>query len=366
MVLAALVCCQSNSKTQVHLMKTLFGSLTGGKEIYAHVIGNAVGMKATIIDLGATVVSLSVPDRNGVFADVVLGYDNPEAYYQGSSFFGAIVGRYGNRIGKGTFRLDEKVYHVTINNGENHLHGGTKGFDKVFWSVLSQSDSSLTLQYVSRDGEEGYPGTAIITVTFTITAGNALRIDYEGTTDKPTIFNPTHHSYFNLTGNPKKTILDHQLMIAAEKMTPVDAGLIPTGIFADVANTPFDFRTPQMIGARIEDHSEQLVFGKGYDHNWVLNNYSGAVRKIAELYDPESGRVMELLSDQPGLQFYSGNFLDGSIRGKNGTAYRHRTGLCLEAQCYPDSPNRPEWPSATLRPGSPYHQTAIYKFTTKQ
>jgi aldose 1-epimerase len=338
-------------------MKTVFGTLENGRPVHAYVIKNTSGMRAVIIELGAAVLSLSVPDRNGSFADVVLGYKDVNDYVHSTTYCGAIVGRYGNRIGKGKFSLDGKEYQVTINNGENHLHGGLLGFDKVLWSVdgkRAPTDSSLTLCYTSKDGEEGYPGTVLIKVTFMITVNNALRIDYEGTTTKTTILNPTHHSYFNLTGDPTKTILDHYLSINAEQFTPVDGG------------TPFDFRSSRKIGGRVGENNEQLAFGKGYDHNWVLNNFSGAVRKIAELYDTESGRLMEMYSDQPGLQFYSGNFLNGSVVGKNGIAYQHRTGLCLEAQCFPDSPNRPEWPSTTLRPGSVYHQTTIYEFSTKK
>jgi aldose 1-epimerase len=224
---------------------------------------------------------------------------------------------------------------------------------------------SLALTYVSPDGEEGYPGTVTLTVTYTLTEANELRIDYEGTTDKPTILNPTHHSYFNLTGNPAETILNHELTINADKFTPVDAGLIPTGAIADVAGTPFDFRKSAKIGLRINDQDEQLQFGHGYDHNWVLNNYDRTVHKVVEFYEPLSGRLMEVFTDQPGMQFYSGNFLDGTIRGKGGIMYQHRIGLCLEAQCFPDSPNKANFPSVTLRPGQIYHQRTIYKFSVK-
>lgn len=257
---------------------------------------------------------------------------------------------------------------MTINDGENHLHGGKIGFEKVMWSaqvVNDSSDAAIDLTYTSRDGDEGYPGNVTVTVRYTLTAKNELRIDYKGTTDKITILNPTHHSYFNLSGDFTKTILDHQLLIESDSTTPVDKGLITTGSYTNVANTPMDFRTLTVIGSRINNNYEQLIFGKGYDHNWVIRNYNRKVRKAAELYEPKSGRLMLVFTDQPGLQFYSGNFLDGSIKGKNGIAYQERTGLCLEAQCYPDSPNKPQFPSVTLKPGENYHQTTIYQFSIK-
>ena len=347
-----------------------FGVLADGREVLEYTIANSAGMSARIINYGATIRSLSVPDRDGNIEDVVLGYDSLQGYVNGSEYFGAVVGRYGNRIAKGQFTLDGQQFQLTINNGENHLHGGKIGFNKVLWDaeVLNDSDvPAIRFTYVSRDGEEGYPGTVTLKVTYALTDDNELRINYEGMTDKPTILNPTQHSYFNLSGNFAETILGHSLMIEADKFTPVDEGLIPTGELASVENTPLDFRQPQTIGARIDDPFEQLVLGKGYDHNWVLRNYTGPgdVHKAAELYEPGSGRVMTVFTDQPGLQFYSGNFLDGSAIGKNGIAYGHRTGLCLEAQVFPDSPNHPDFPSATLYPGQVYRQTTIYQFSTR-
>jgi aldose 1-epimerase len=286
----------------------------------------------------------------------------------GTTFFGAIVGRYGNRIAKGKFSLDGKEYKLATNNGENHLHGGVIGYNKVLWTATpidNPGSPALKLTYVSKDGEEGYPGTVTLNVTYTLTSDNQLKIDYEGTTDKTTVLNPTHHSYFNLSGDFNKTILDHILMIDADKTTPVDKGLIPTGVLADVANTSMDFRTPKAIGKDIEVNDEQLKFGGGYDHNWVLNKHQEALPKIASVYEPVSGRLMEVFSDQPGLQFYCGNFLDGTVAGKNGIKYQKRTGLCLEAQKFPDSPNKPQFPSATLKPGETYKQTTIYKFSAK-
>jgi len=347
---------------------TVFGKLSDGREVHEYTLTNRAGITAKIIDYGATVRSLLVPDRNGKMADVVLGYDSVQGYADGTAYFGAIVGRYGNRIGKGKFQLDGKEYQLTINDGENHLHGGKIGFNKVLWAGKILSDSgkpSLQLQYVSPDGEEGYPGTVTLKVTYTLTDNNELRIDYEGTTDKPTILNPTQHSYFNLSGVFTNKILDHQLMIEADGITPVDKGLIPTGQILSVANTPMDFRTHTAIGARINDPNEQLAFGKGYDHNWVLRNKAGQVGKAAELYEPGSGRLMIVSTDQPGLQFYSGNFLDGSAKGKNGVAYQHRTGLCLETQAFPDTPNKPQFGSITLRPEQVYRQTTIYQFSTR-
>jgi aldose 1-epimerase len=331
-----------------------------------YLLTNRAGMSAKVIDYGATVTSLKVPDRNGKMEDVVLGYDSLQGYENGTSYFGAIAGRYGNRIGKGLFPLDGKQYQLTINDGENHLHGGKIGFNKVQWQSKPLSPSSIELQYVSKDGEEGYPGTVTLKVTYTLTDKNELRIDYEGTTDRPTILNPTHHSYFNLSGSFANPILDHVLTIEADRFTPVDKGLIPTGQLVDVANTPMDFRTPTSIGARINDSYEQIALGKGYDHNWVLRGSPGNVRKAAEVYEPKSGRLMTVYTDQPGIQFYSGNFLDGTAHGKNGVAYQRRTGLCLEAQAYPDSPNKPQFPSVTLRPGQIYRQTTIYQFSSKQ
>ena len=359
--------CTLSKKGTAVIEKTLYGKLADGREVYQYTLKNNSGATMKIIDYGAIVTSLLVPDRNGKFEDVVTGYDSLEGYVKDRSFFGAIVGRYGNRIGKGKFKLDGHEYQLTVNDGENHLHGGKIGFFKVLWNANVVNDSSgpsIEMTYVSPDGEEGYPGTVTMSIIFTLTEKNELRIVYKGTTDKPTILNPTHHSYFNLSGSFNKTILDHLLMIDADFMTPVDKGLIPTGKLMGVAKTPFDFHQLTAIGARINDSNEQLIFGKGYDHNWVIKGFDGTVRKIAELYEPTSGRLMSILSNQPGLQFYSGNFMDGTIKAK-GVTYQHRTALCLETQGFPDSPNKPEFPSVTLRPGEVYHQTTIYQFSTK-
>ena len=357
-----------NKKDTAVNEKTYYGTLADGREVDQYTLTNKSSATVKIINFGAVVTSLTIPDRHGKLEDVVSGYDSLQGYIDDKCYFGAIAGRYGNRIGKGQFTLEGKRYQVTVNDGENHLHGGKIGFNKVLWTATPVQDSagpSLQLTYVSKDGEEGYPGTVTLSVTYTLTDKNELRIVYEGTTDKPTILNPTHHSYFNLSGSFNNTILDHLLTIEADTITPVDKGLITTGKFIDVTNTPMDFRTPTSIGARINDKYEQLIFGHGYDHNWIIRNYSkGKVRKAAELYEQKSGRLMTVYTDQPGLQFYSGNFLDGSAKGK-GVSYQLRTGLCLEAQCYPDSPNKPEFPSVTLKPGEVYHQTTIYQFSIK-
>ncbi len=358
----------SNNEVLQMIEKKLFGKLSNGNEIFAYTLKNQNGMTAEIINYGAIVVSLTAPDRNGKFEDIVHGYDNIDSYVVDKNYFGCIVGRYGNRIGKGKFLLEGKVYQLGINNGENHLHGGETGFSKRVWSaepIESETDPALKLTYVSKDGEEGYPGTVTITVVYTLTKNNELKIEYTGTTDKTTVFNPTHHSYFNLSGNMNTTILDHELEINADKTTPVDNELITTGKYADVANTPMDFRLPKKIGKDINADYEQLKFGLGYDHNWVINGYNKKVNRVASLYEAGSGRYMEVYSDQPGLQFYSGNFLNGSVAGKKGIKYQYRSALCLETQCFPDSPNKPQFPSAILKPGDVYKQTTIYKFSTK-
>lgn len=359
--------CQTNTERNM-ISKKLFGKLDSGENIYIYTLTNLSGMEVKIINYGAIVVSLTAPDKNGKLEDVVLGYDSLGGYVNDKSFFGAIVGRYGNRINKGKFELDGNKYQLTINDGENHLHGGLKGFNKVVWDakpIETDSAQSLKLTYNSPDGEQGYPGNLTLTVTYTLTENNELQIDYSAFTDKPTIINPTHHSYFNLSGSTDNTILNHELKIDAEYITPVDKYLIPTGKLMNVENTPFDFRTFHKIGERINDADEQLKFGRGYDHNFVLNNFNGRIRKVAELYDPTSGRLMEVFTDQPGLQFYSGNFLDGTIKGKRGKIYNYRTGLCLETQHFPDSPNHPNFPSTRLDPGMKYTQRTVYQFTTK-
>ncbi|MDP2036735.1 MAG: aldose epimerase family protein [Ignavibacteria bacterium] len=370
-IMSLFVSCKSSNEESVMIGKKSFGKLSNGEEVFLYTLTNKNGLKAEITNYGAAVVSLIVPNKNGKFEDIVLGYDDAAGYEKGESYFGAIVGRYGNRIGKGKFSLGGKEYQLSMNNGENHLHGGKLGFNKRIWEVVNaekiMDGSSITLKYVSVDGEEGYPGTVELTVNYFLTKDNELSINYSATSDKNTIMNPTHHSYFNLNGDPNKTILDHELMIDADKFTPVDIGLITTGEMADVTNTPFDFRTPKKIGKDIIADNEQLKFGLGYDHNWVLNKHQELIFKFASVYEQNSGRLMEVWTDQPGVQFYSGNFLDGKGKGKGGVMYQYRTGFCMEAQKFPDSPNKHEWPSATLKASKdlPYRQTTIYKFSTK-
>ncbi|MDP3148487.1 MAG: aldose epimerase family protein [Ignavibacteria bacterium] len=348
--------------------RKLFGKLADGCEVYIYTLKNKAGMTAEIINYGAIVVSLTVPDRDGKFEDVVLGYNNIESYVADKNFFGCIVGRYGNRIRKGKFTLDGKVYQLGINNGEHHLHGGETGFYKRVWNakpIDSETDPALNLSYISKDGEEGYPGTLSLSVMYTLTSNNELKIEYTGTTDKTTILNPTHHSYFNLSGDINISILNHEMEIKADKMIPVDKDLIPLGWFEDVTNTPLDFRSRKKVDRDINLEFEQLKFASGYDHCWVINGYNKKINRIAGLYEIGSGRSMEVYSDQPGIQFYSGNFLDEKIIGKKGIRSKQRSGLCLEAQHYPDSPNHPLFPSVTLMPGEIYKQTTIYKFSTE-
>ena len=316
---------------------------------------------------GGIVQSLKVPDKNGKFGDVVLGYDDLNGYVTNNPYFGALIGRYGNRIAKGKFTLDGKEYTLGINNSPNDLHGGPLGFDKKVWKAtpLMTADSpALQLTYLSKDGEEGFPGNLKVTAIYTLTEDNGLEVDYTATTDKDTLCNLTQHSYFNLAG--KGDVLGHLVFINADRFTPVDSTLIPTGELKPVAGTPFDFRTAMAIGARINDNDEQLKFGHGYDHNWVLSKPAGKYGLVARVTEPTTGRAMEVWSTEPGVQFYTGNFLDGSITGKGGQAYQVRTGFCFEPQHYPDSPNHPQFPSTELKPGQTYQNAIIYKFSVQQ
>ena len=345
-----------------------FGNMPDGQAVRLYQLTNAKGLKAAIMTYGATVVSLEVPDRAGKLDDIVLGYDNLQDYLKNSPYFGAIVGRYGNRIGKGRFTLDGVEYNMlAINNGENHLHGGLKGFDKVVWddeSVWRPNGVGVKLRYLSKDGEEGYPGNLQATVTYLLTNDNELRIEYLAATDKATPVNLTHHGYFNLTGG-ERDILGHLLTLNANAFTPVDKGLIPTGELPAVKGTPMDFTKATAIGARIGKDYEQLKFGGGYDHNWVLKRKDKGLSGAARVYEPTTGRIMEVSTTEPGIQFYSGNFLDGTITGKEGKVYKHRWGFCLETQHYPDSPNKPHFPSTILRPDEKYETTTVYRFSTK-
>jgi aldose 1-epimerase len=355
------------AKEALDIDVTAFGKTSEGQEVKLYTLRNANGASAKIMTYGAIVTSLEMPDSQGQMDDIVLGYDTLDGYLKVSPYFGAIVGRYGNRIGKGTFTLDGIAYSLARNDKENHLHGGIKGFDKVVWSdkpVWKSNAVGVELTYLSKDGEEGYPGNLTATVTYLLTNKNELRIEYLATTDKATPVNLTHHGYFNLTGG-ERDILGHELMLNANKFTPVDAGLIPTGELQSVKDTPMDFTEDTAIGARIESDFEQLKAGGGYDHNWVLNRSGGGLILAAKVTEPTSGRVMEVYTTEPGVQFYAGNFLDGTITGKEGKVYKHRWGFCLETQHFPDSPNKPSFPSTTLRPGDTYKTTTVYRFLTK-
>jgi aldose 1-epimerase len=350
--------------------KTTTKSTYQGKPIEMVTLKNKNGIELTAISYGGIITSLKVPDREGKFADVVLGFDKLENYWADPPppFFGAIIGRYGNRIAKGKFTLGGKTYTLATNNPPNHLHGGNKGFDKQLWTITTKESgegSSAIFTRTSPDGEEGYPGTLQVRVTYTLTDKNELILDYHATTDKPTPVNLTQHTYWNLAGEGSGDILGHQLTINADRFTPVDTTLIPTGELASVSGTPFDFRQPTAIGARIDQNNDQLKKGPGYDHNWVLNRKGSGPEFAARLRDPQSGRTLEIATTEPGLQFYSGNFLDGALTGKSGKPYARRTGLCLETQHFPDSPNQPNFPSTILQPGKSYDSRTVVTFSAK-
>jgi aldose 1-epimerase len=345
-----------------------FGSLADGCDIELFVLTNKKGMQASITTYGGIVTSLTAPDRAGRFSDIVLGFDDLDGYLAGHPYFGAIVGRYANRIRGGSFTLDGETYALTRNSGENHLHGGAAGFDKGVWSAQARSMLSgpqLELSYLSVDGEEGYPGRLGVSVTYTLTHDNELRIDYRATTDAPTHVNLTHHSFFNLAGQGVGDVSGHELQINADRFTPVDERMIPTGEIRAVKGTPMDFRCPTAIGERIEDHDEQLQLASGYDHNYVLSSSRRDLFLAATAREPSTGRVLEVLTGEPGLQLYTANFLDGSITGKGGAVYGRRCAVCLETQHFPDSPNRPEFPSTVLRPGEIYETSTIYRFSSE-
>jgi aldose 1-epimerase len=354
---------QMETKSQMEVKKQEFGQLPDGQKVDLYVLTNAAGLRAKVMTYGATLVSLEVPDREDNFADITLGCDSLEGYLSESPYFGSTVGRYANRIAKGKFTLDGVEYTLAQNNGENHLHGGIQGFDKVLWDaepIRMEEAVGVKFFYLSKDGEEGYPGNLRCTVTYLLTDRDELRITYETETDKRTPVNLTHHSYFNLAGQGNGDILDHELMLDANKYTPVDEGLIPTGEIRDVEDTPMDFTTPHTIGERIDQ-----VEG-GYDHNFVLRGGGGTLILAARVYEPDSGRVMEIRTTEPGIQFYSGNFLDGSITGKSGKIYHKHYGFCLEPQHFPDSPNKPNFPSTILNPRDRYMSITVFKFTTQQ
>ncbi len=337
-----------------------------GKPVTLYTLTNPSGAQVAITNYGGIVVSLRVPDREGVLADVVLGFDDVDSYVADTPYFGALIGRYGNRIANGAFTLNGESYTLPKNNGPNALHGGLKGFDKVVWEARPAAGGDvLVLEYLSADGEEGYPGTLSSRVTYTWSDDNALKIEYHATTDKPTVINLTNHSYFNLKDAGADTALNHQVTINADRYTPIDDTLIPTGELLSVEGTPFDFREATAIGARIEKENEQLKFGLGYDHNYVLNREGDGLELAVTVYEPDSGRVMEVLTEEPGVQFYSGNFLDGHHVGKGGNAYQQRNAFCFETQHFPDSPNKPQFPTTTLNPGETYSTSTVYRFSTR-
>jgi aldose 1-epimerase len=342
--------------------RTPFGNLPDGAPVELFIITNARGLEVRAMTYGGTIVSLRVPDRQGRLDDIVLGYDTAAEYARSNSpYFGAIVGRYGNRIAKGQFTLDGVLYKLATNNGPNHLHGGVKGFDKVLWRGEPQQDG-VAFSYSSADREEGYPGTLTARVSYRLTERNELTIEYEATTDRATVVNLTQHSYFNLAGQGTRDILEHRLQLDADRYTPVDATLIPTGEIAPSAGTPFDFRQPTPIGERINADHPQVKIGGGYDHNFVLPAAPDGIRHAARVVEPSTGRTLDVATSEPGLQFYSGNFLDGTITGKQGRVYHKRYGFCLETQHFPDSPNRPTFPSTVLRPGDTYRSKTVFTF----
>jgi len=350
----------------ISIQKDVFGTLADGTVVDIFTLRNGKGMEARITNYGGIITNLTAPDRNGKFEDVVHGFDTLEDYVtRNVCYFGALVGRYGNRIANGKFVLNGQTYTLAQNNGTNSLHGGIKGFNSVVWKARGFMDDSgpgVELTYVSKDGEEGYPGNLTVKATYTLTTDNAIKLEFLATTDKDTVVNLTHHSYFNLSG--KEDILDDELQLNAKKMTPVNNIQIPTGEIRPVKGTPFDFTKPVSIGARIEQDDEQLKFGAGYDHNFVLNKRKGALAQAATVYDPSTGRVLEALTTEPAIQFYCGNFID-NVSGKGGRIYKKRSGFCLEPQHYPDSPNQPAFPSTVLKAGRKYKNTIIYRFSAK-
>ncbi len=356
------------ASAQATVTKAPFGT-ADGQSVDLYTLRNVHGVEAKITNYGGILVSLKVPDRNGKFDDVVLGFNDLDTYLKGHPYFGALIGRYGNRIAKGRFTLNSVEYKLAVNNGENSLHGGVKGFDKVVWTgkeMKTKAGPAVVLTYLSKDGEEGYPGNLNVRVVYTLTNNNELKIDYSATTDKDTVTNLTHHSYFNLAGEGNGDILSHLVTINANRFVPTDAGSIPTGELRKVTGTPFDFLTAHAIGERINQDEEQLKLGNGYDHTWVINGRPGTLRLAATAYESTSGRTMQVWTTEPGVQFYTGNFLDGTLTGKSGKIYQRRFGFCFETQHYPDSPNHPSFPTTTLKKGATYRSTTIYRFGSRK
>lgn len=363
--LVGIISCQENTSQIKLIEKENFEKVIEDKQTKLFTLQNSAGMLCQITNYGGKVVNLWVPDKDGVYEDIVLGYENLDDYLKsGEKYFGALIGRYGNRIAKGKFTIGEQEYILATNNNGNHIHGGNVGYNHVIWDAVQTSTDELELSYLSVDGEEGYPGNLNIKVNYSLLEDNSLSIKYSATTDQATPVNLTHHSFFNLHGAGKGSINDHILQINASNFTPVVEGLIPTGDIVPVKNTPFDFTLPTVIGARIEQKDEQLVLGFGYDHNFVLDG--NGLRVVAKVEDPKSGRVMEVITDEPGLQFYGGNFLDGTEFGKENLPYKHREAFCLETQHFPDSPNHSNFPSTILNPGETYSSTCIYKFSIQK
>ncbi len=354
--------------SKMNIAKTDFGTTKGGQSADLYTLTNARGHSVAITNYGGIITSLNVPDRDGKVGDVVMGFDSLRDYEEKSPFFGCITGRYANRIAKGKFTLDGKTYTLAVNNGPNHLHGGKVGFDKKVWTAATRQEKGalvLELTHTSPDGDEGYPGALSARVTYTWTNDDTLRIDYAATTDKPTVVNLTNHTYFNLAGHDAGTALNHTLSLDASAFTPTDATAIPLGEIRPVAGTPFDFRSPHRLGERIDAEDEQIKFGGGYDHNFVVDGNAGQLRDCALLADPATGRTLEVLTSEPGVQLYTANFLNG-LRGKGGAVYRKRDAVCLETQHFPDSPNQPSFPSTVLRPGETYRSTTVWKFGVRK
>lgn len=358
----------TDSVTVNKIEKTVFGTLPDGSTADLYTLRNANGMEVQITNYGGTITKLQAPDKDGKFANITLACDSLSGYLKGVPYFGALIGRYGNRIAKGKFTLEDKEYTLVQNNGVNALHGGTKGFDKVLWTAMpvDGEEPQLKLNYTSADGEEGYPGKLEVEVVYTLQKNNALKIDYKATTDKATVVNLTNHTYFNLTGDASKDVLGHEVTLQADKFLPVDESLIPTGELKAVAGTPFDFTSAHTIGERINDAKDvQIKYGKGYDHCWVFTKAGNELKKVASVYEPTTGRVIEVATTEPAIQFYSGNFLDGTVIGEGGIPAKFRTGFCLETQHYPDSPNQPKFPTTVLKPGETYQTTTVYSFSIK-
>jgi aldose 1-epimerase len=368
-LMVAMFSITAGAKSKMRIEKQPFGKTEEGQPVDLYTLKNNKGMEVAITNYGGTVVSIKVPDREGKIGDIVLGYDTIPEYENGTSYFGGTIGRYANRIAHGTFKLDGVTYHIPKNDGDNSLHGGIKGFNKRIWTAKDVSTSAgqaLEITYLSKDGEEGFPGNLSAKVVFTLPANeNELRIEYTATTDKDTVVNLTNHSYWNLSGPGSGDILHDEMTIYASRFTPIDQTLIPTGELREVKGTPFDFLKATAIGARINQDNEQLKFGKGYDHNWVLDRKGPGMFLAARAYDPHSGRVLEVLTTQPGIQFYTGNFLNGA-KGKGGVAYNYRSAFCLETQHFPDSPNHPKFPTTELKPGQHYDQVTVFKFLTEK